>query len=91
MEIHAVLYKKVNSKFTGLERIVKRLIDNGADINHVNKYNNSALILAIQSGKNVKILTYSVEMKVLEKTFFFAKDLKRLRNHLFKTELTSTS
>lgn len=35
---------------TGLEKIVKQLIDNGADINGTNQLNNnSALILAIQA------------------------------------------
>lgn len=35
---------------TGLEKIVKQLIDNGADINGTNQFNNnSALILAIQA------------------------------------------
>lgn len=38
---------------TGLERIVEHLIDNGADLNAVNKLNNnSALIVAIQSGES---------------------------------------
>ena len=42
------LYGTLN--VTGLKGIVEHLIENGANINGVNKLNNSALSLAIESG-----------------------------------------
>lgn len=36
--------------FAGSESIVKMLIEHGADVNAVNNYNNTALLLAINSG-----------------------------------------
>lgn len=44
--------------FTGLERTVQLMIDSGAEVNSVNKFNNSALMLAAQAGhaKTVELL-----------------------------------
>lgn len=43
---------------TGHENIVKLLIENGADVNAVNMYNNTALILSLDQGGNFKFEIY---------------------------------
>lgn len=42
--------------FTGSERMVKLLIENGADVNAVNRYANTALMEAISEGIRLKIV-----------------------------------
>lgn len=50
--------KIITLNVTGLEGIVRELIDDGADVNAVNYDKNSALILAILSGKYYTILIF---------------------------------
>lgn len=56
-----------------------QLIDNGAHINAVNKLNNSALILAIQSGnkKQVKTVKQITEREIWKKSFFNRLEFKK--------------
>lgn len=46
-----ILWLKTTNFFTGFETIVKDLVGKGADVNHTNKYDASALILATLVGE----------------------------------------
>lgn len=42
---------------------MKLLIGNGANVNAVNEYNNSALIVAALNGKKIQTNLYCIELK----------------------------
>lgn len=56
MSYHCVINanKSFSLQFTGPERLVKLLIENGADVNSVNQFNKSPLIFALISGTQKK-------------------------------------
>lgn len=53
-EKHTKLHRKKLAN-SGSESLVKLLIENGADINAVDKENNTALIIAINNGKIIQM------------------------------------
>lgn len=59
-------YLNLNNNFltyvTGYESTVRLLIENGADVNIVNNFNNTALILAISEGFYLKIVIVMQKM-----------------------------
>lgn len=76
--------KIITLNVTGLEGIVRQLIDNGADINAVNYDKNSALILAILSGKYYTILMFLLKISFEKtKTFFLSitRKFSRVSTH----------
>lgn len=77
---------------TGCDSIVRLLIENGANINTANDYNNTALIVAISRGSLIIIKQLNcIKKDTLIRTMESFKDTTKLQIYSFKMEPMSMS